>query len=62
MSSMIKSTVAVLLLAGLSGCAGTNFVRPDSDSLKNGQTTYSQVIANLANPAKRDPSSRTSRH
>jgi outer membrane protein assembly factor BamE (lipoprotein component of BamABCDE complex) len=47
---MIKSTVAVLLLAGISGCAGTNFVRPDSDSLKNGQTTYSQVTAKFGQP------------
>ena len=41
--------VAALLL---SGCAGTDFVRPDSDSLKNGQATYAQVRARMGEPRR----------
>ncbi len=36
----------------LSGCAGTNFVRPDSSSLVNGQTTYAQIVASMGMPRR----------
>jgi outer membrane protein assembly factor BamE (lipoprotein component of BamABCDE complex) len=43
--------VATLALA-LAGCAGKNFVRPDAEGLKNGQTTYSQVIQKMGSPQR----------
>jgi len=43
--------IAFFALA-LSGCAGTDFVRPDTDFLKNGQTTYAQVIARMGAPRR----------
>lgn len=46
--------IAALVLAStviaFSGCAGQNFVRPDSAELKVGQSTYSQVIAKMGEP------------
>ena len=36
----------------LSGCAGTNFVRPDSSSLVMGQTTYAQIVASMGMPRR----------
>lgn len=50
MLPVIRGFVAVVSIAGLAGCAGTNFVRPDSETLKNGQTTYAQVIAKFGEP------------
>ena len=34
----------------LSGCAGTDFVRPDASSLVNGQTTFAQLRASMGAP------------
>ena len=34
----------------LTGCAGTNFVRPDTDAFRNGRTTYKEVIAKMGAP------------
>jgi len=49
MKNMLKAIAAVVLL-GLAGCAGTDFVRPDAESFKNGQTTYAQVLARMGTP------------
>jgi hypothetical protein len=40
----------LLIAATLAGCAGTNFVRPGPDLLKNGETTYAQVTAKFGQP------------
>jgi outer membrane protein assembly factor BamE (lipoprotein component of BamABCDE complex) len=47
MRNMFIGIAAAALLAG---CAGTDFVRPSTDDLKNGQTTYAQVIARMGQP------------
>jgi outer membrane protein assembly factor BamE (lipoprotein component of BamABCDE complex) len=44
--------LAIAALLGLAGCAGTDFVRPDLDTLKNGQTTYAQVVARMGAPRR----------
>jgi len=44
---LISGAIAVLI-----GCAGTDFVRPDPEGLKNGQTTYAQVIARMGEPRR----------
>ena len=41
--------VAALLV---SGCAGTDFVRPDTSFLVNGQTTYAQIVARMGMPRR----------
>lgn len=44
-----KVCVFALLLV-LAGCAGKDFVRPDTAMLKNGQTTQAQVAATFGRP------------
>jgi hypothetical protein len=41
--------VAIGLLV-LTGCAGTNFVRPDAETFKNGQASYAQVVVRMGKP------------
>jgi hypothetical protein len=41
---------AVLLV--LAGCAGTDFVRPDTDAFRNGRTTYGEVVAKMGTPRR----------
>jgi hypothetical protein len=50
MWSIIRSVIPAGIIATLLGCAGTDFVRPDSENLKNGQTTYPQVVAKMGQP------------
>ena len=45
--SAIALTCTALALAG---CAGRDFVRPDSGELKLGQSTYAQVLAKMGEP------------
>jgi len=52
MRSIIGYCCALALLAGLAGCAGTDFVRPSVDTLKNGQTTYAQVLEKMGPPRR----------
>src|SRR5215813_1067912 len=40
----------VLLATSLVGCAGRDFVRPSSDSLVLGKTTYGEIIARFGSP------------
>lgn len=42
----------VSTLSLLAGCAGKDFIRPSSETLKLGQTTYSQVIKQMGEPRK----------
>jgi hypothetical protein len=47
MCKFIRSTCLIALLAVIAGCittVGNDFVRPDPDKLKLGQTSYSQAI------------------
>ena len=47
-----KAALSVMtgLVIGLAGCAGTNFSRPGPELLKNGETTYAQVVAKMGRP------------
>lgn len=50
---MIATTrifLAVLFVSGLLGCAGKEFTRPEMATLKNGETTYTQVIERFGRP------------
>ena len=42
--------VAVIIVGMLAGCAGRDFIRPDLDVLRNGQTTYAEVVAKFGTP------------
>lgn len=42
--------LGALLSIVLSGCAGTNFVRPDDSALQNGKTTLAEVKAKYGSP------------
>jgi hypothetical protein len=46
----IGGLMAVIVL--LYGCGGRDFVRPDPESLRNGQTTYAEVTQRLGKPAR----------
>ena len=50
MRSTMKFLVVSGFLSALLGCAGTDFVRPDSEGLRNGQTTYAQALAKMGTP------------
>ena len=50
MSTMLMRVIAIALLAGLAGCAGKDFVRPDASTLKLGRTTYADIIAANGKP------------
>jgi hypothetical protein len=50
MNQYAKGLAAAALCAALAGCAGTDFVRPNTDDLKNGQTTRAQLIARMGPP------------
>ena len=47
----MRLMIAMVVLA-LSGCAGTDFVRPDTAFLRNGQTTYAEVLARMGAPRR----------
>jgi len=50
MLSRIEKIFAVIVVVVLAGCAGKDFVRPDSGALKNGQTTYNQIVQQYGKP------------
>ena len=52
MRSFVGYCCALVLLAGLAGCAGTDFVRPSIDTLKNGHTTYAQILEKMGPPRR----------
>lgn len=50
---MLKSLTTLLsLLLLLSGCAGTDFVRPTPDAFKLGRTTHAEIIKQLGEPRR----------
>jgi hypothetical protein len=46
---LLSTLICCFLLAA---CAGRNFVKPDPDSLKNGQTTYAEIIDRFGPPLR----------
>lgn len=50
MRSRIAKIFAVMAIVALAGCAGKDFVRPDSGALMNGQTTYNQIAQQFGKP------------
>jgi hypothetical protein len=50
MQGMLKRIAALAALVVLAGCAGTDFVRPGTDDLKLGKTTYKDVLAKMGAP------------
>ena len=53
MLQKLRNLSPVLLTIFIGGCAvGTHFVRPEPDSLKNGQTKYSQIIERFGIPMR----------
>lgn len=46
----IEKILTVILVIILAGCAGKDFVRPDPKALKNGQTTYNQIVQQFGKP------------
>jgi len=50
MLSTIEKIFAVMAIVALAGCAGKDFVRPDSGALMNGQTTYNQIVQQFGKP------------
>ena len=53
MLKVIRSSLLLSIFLVLFGCSsGKDFVRPNSDSLKLGQTTYAQVVHQLGDPSK----------
>jgi hypothetical protein len=50
MNATIKKVAIAVWLLALAGCAGTDFVRPDTASFRNGETTYAQIMARMGKP------------
>ena len=50
MHRMLSGFAIAAGLLALAGCAGTDFVRPDPESFRNGQTTYAQIVARMGKP------------
>jgi hypothetical protein len=46
----LSGFAAAIGLLVLAGCAGTDFVRPDPESFRNGQTSYAQVVTRMGKP------------
>lgn len=52
MKRSFKSLIAITAIAILSGCAGTNFKRPESGALEVGKSTLAQVTQVMGPPAQ----------
>ena len=50
MLSRIEKIFTIIVVVVLAGCAGRDFVRPDTGALKNGQTTYNQIVQTYGKP------------
>ena len=50
MHRMLSGFAIAAGLLALAGCAGTNFVRPDTSFLVNGPTTYAQIVGRRGMP------------
>jgi hypothetical protein len=51
-SRYVHWAVLLLVVLGLTGCAGRNFVRPQDEKLALAETTYDQVIATYGDPRR----------
>ena len=52
MTTIVKAVLLVAATA-LVGCAGTQFKRAEPETLKNGETTYAQVVERMGEPRSR---------
>lgn len=52
MFKSIQALASISILLMLSGCAGTDFVRPSQDAFKLGRTTYAEVVKQLGEPRR----------
>ena len=52
MCKTLRAACLASLLFVLGGCAGTDFVRPASDTFQLGQTTHSQVVKQMGEPRR----------
>ena len=52
MTSLARNITVFAAAVAPCGCAGTNFVRPDPERFKNGQTTYAEVIQKFGEPRR----------
>jgi outer membrane protein assembly factor BamE (lipoprotein component of BamABCDE complex) len=52
MVMILRPIFLIFVLFAFSGCSGKNFVRPNSDTFKLGQTTYSQVVQQMGDPVR----------
>jgi hypothetical protein len=52
MFARIATAFTAIVFAMTTGCAGKDFVRPDSTELKNGQTTYDQIVEQFGKPSR----------
>jgi hypothetical protein len=50
MKGMFGKIAALAALLLVAGCAGTDFVRPSTDDLKLGKTTYKEVLTRMGPP------------
>jgi hypothetical protein len=50
MKTSLRYFLAALLISGLFGCAGRDFVRPNPEDYTLGQTTYAQVAQRMGEP------------
>jgi hypothetical protein len=50
MNKFVMMCLSAALAGILSGCAGTNFVRPDDAALQNGKTTIAEARAKFGSP------------
>jgi outer membrane protein assembly factor BamE (lipoprotein component of BamABCDE complex) len=51
MTSLLRTVLATATIAILSGCAGTNFKRPDPGALELGRSTSAQIAQVMGGPA-----------
>ncbi len=52
MYGTLRTACLVSLLSILAGCGGKDFVRPNPEEFKLGQTTYAQVIQRMGEPRR----------
>jgi len=52
MYKVLRTAFLSSLIFVIAGCAGRDFVRPNSDTVKLGQTTYSQIVQHMGEPRR----------
>lgn len=52
MMSALRTAFFASIFCLIAGCAGTDFVRPSSETFRLGQTTYAQVLQQMGEPRK----------